>query len=159
MATSRHRRLVVLGAVTVSLAVAAWLTMSQVSQLNQARAQVASTRAELGQLRGLMPVVEQRERYARQDAEIRVLAEREGFDPARWSSRRVQRAPSAVPRLEAERLLSQQLGGSALQWFVADRFDVSVVSPTAGLFTPALPDDRGFSLELSGVVYFPLGAQ
>jgi hypothetical protein len=64
-----------------------------------------------------------------------------------------------VPRLEAERLLSQQLGGGALQWFVADRFGVSVVSPTAGLFTPALPDDPGFSLELSGVVYFPLGAQ
>ncbi|MCB4364683.1 hypothetical protein KIH07_13125 [Hydrogenophaga taeniospiralis] len=158
MAMSRHGRLVVLAAVTVALAVAAWLAMSQVSQLNQARVQVAATRAELAQLRGLMPVVEQRERYARQDAEIRALAERDGIDPARWSSRRVQRAPSAVSRLEAERLLSQQLGGGALQWFAADRFDVAVVSPTAGLFTPAQPDDRGFSLELSGVVYFPLGA-
>src|SRR3990167_7560178 len=145
MAMSRHGRLVVLAAVTVALAVAAWLAMSQVSQLNQARAQVAATRAELVQLRGLMPAVEQRERYARQDAEPRALAEREGIAPPRWSPRRVQRAPSAVSRLEAERLLSQQLGGGALQWFAADRFDVAVVSPTAGLFTPGQPHDRGFS--------------
>lgn len=156
MAVARRSRLLALGLSTVLLAGTAWAAIHAVSALGQARAQVAASRAELSQLRNMMPVVEQRERYAQAVAAFNAQVAGTGLDPARWTDRRVQRPRITLSRQEAETMLKQQAGAGVGQLFVADRFDVSVNTPSAGLFTPAQPDDKGFSVEMTGMVYFPL---
>ncbi|GAA6142587.1 hypothetical protein [Hydrogenophaga sp. 5NK40-0174] len=156
MNSARRNRLVMLGVATACMVVASWYAFHSVTQLKNARASHAAARSELSNLRALMPTVEQHERYAQEQAKIAQMVEQSGFDPASWTNRKVQRPASIVPRAEAEALLQQQIGVSAYQWFAADHFDVAVITPTAGLFSPAQKDDRGFSLEMTGVVYFPM---
>jgi hypothetical protein len=156
MAMSRRSRLLVLGLSTVLMAVASWTAIHAVSALGQARAQVAASKTELAQLRNLVPTVEQHERYALAAEEFKAVVAGAGLDPARWTDRRVNRTTVALSRQEAEALLQQQVGAGSSQWFAADRFNVAVIDPSAGLFTPAQQDDRGFSVEMLGTVYFPL---
>lgn len=158
MAVSRRGRLIVLGLATLMLALACWAAIQAMTRLGQARVQGVSLRAEKAQLQNQLPLIEQRETYARQTEEVRAMAARLGIDPARWSNRRVQRTASLISRQDADTLLRQQFGASGRQWFAADQFDVAVTSPLAGLFTPPSSDDRGFSLEMVGVVYFPFDA-
>lgn len=159
MTGSRRFRLVVLGVVTVLLALASWVAVSGVSKLNQAKVRSSQNRTELAQLRGLVPALVQREQFAREQQELKLLVVTTGIDPANWTDRRVQRSPGVLKRRDAEQLLRQYATGSAAQWFAADRFDVAVTSPSAGLFTPAGSDDGGFNLEMLGTVYFPLNAK
>lgn len=159
MAMSRRARLVLLGLITVVLAAASWSAVYSMMQLRQIRTQAAASKAELGQLKGLLPVIEQREAYARDAAALQEQVKRLGLLPSEWTNRRVQRAVSVVPRNEAEKLIAQQLGRSGRDWFVAERFDVAVVNPAEGLFTAALPDDKGFTVEMTGNVYFPLAVK
>lgn len=158
MAGSRRGRLIVLAVSTVLLALACWAAMQNMSRLSQMRAQGEWLRAEKMQLQNQLPLIEQRETYDRQAQEVKAMAARLGIDPERWTNRRVQRSPALISRQDAETLLRQQLGPQGRQWFAADRFDLAVTSPQAGLFTPPLPEDRGFSLEMVGEVYFPFEA-
>ncbi|GLS14858.1 hypothetical protein [Hydrogenophaga electricum] len=159
MSASRRGRLTLLGLSTAALAVACWVAMQAIAELGRARAQTASVRTELSQLRNLLPMVEQRERYVRESDDVKAMIERIGVDPAQWANRRIQRSASVLSRQDAEQLLVQQLGGGGRQWFAADLFDVSVTAPSAGLFTAPAPNEKGFNVELSGVVYFPLSAR
>lgn len=156
MAISRRSRLLILGLSTALLAVTAWTAVRAVSALGQARAQVAASKSELAQLRNLVPTVEQHERYALAARQFNALVASSGLAPARWTDRRVNRPTMALSRSEAETVLRQQVATGSGQWFAADRFDVSVIDPSEGLFTPAQTDDRGFSVEMLGTVYFPL---
>jgi hypothetical protein len=159
MAAARPSRLLVLGLSTALMAVASWTAIDAVSALGQARAKVAASQAELAQLRGLVPAVEQHERYALAAERFKTLVAGSGLDPAKWSDRRVGLVAVTLPRREADSLLRQQVGAGSAQWFAADQFDVAVVAPSAGLFTPAQADDEGFRLAMSGTVYFPLGVK
>jgi hypothetical protein len=156
MAMSRRTRLVVLGLSTVLLAAASWVAVRGVSQLSHVRAEGIAARSELGRLRNLMPLVEEQERYGKEAEAFQAVIDRAGLDPSLWANRRVQHAVSVMPRQDAERLLSQQVDRQGGQWFAAERFDAAVVSQGAGLFTPADADDRGFSVEMTGKVFFPL---
>lgn len=156
MSISRQGRLIVLGGATVLLAIAAWAAYSSVARLQDARTRTASARTELQQLRSQLPVVEQHERFAQERAEITALIEKSGFDPAAWTNRRVQQSGALLTRIETEKLMQQQVGVGANQWFAADHFDVSVASANAGLFTPAQADDRGFNVNMAGMVFFPM---
>ncbi len=158
MALPRHVCLVILGIATAALAVAAWAALDSVTRLSNARKQTVQTRTELGQLRNLLPAIEQREAFIREADVIRTRIDKGGLDPERWTHRRVQRPASMVSRQDAEKTLGQLVGANARQWFAPESFAVSVISPEAGLFTPALPDDRGFSLEMTGMVHFPISA-
>lgn len=158
MALPRHVRLVILGIATAALAAAVWAALDSASGLNKARQQTVQTRAELDQLRNLLPAIEQREAYSREAELIRTRIEKGGLDPNRWTHRRVQRTAAVVSRQDAEKSLGQVVGVNARQWFAPESFAVSVINPEAGLFTPALADDRGFSLEMTGMVYFPISA-
>lgn len=158
MALPRHVRLGILGIATAALAVAAWAALDSVSRLSQARQHTVQTRTELDQLRKLLPAIEQREAFNREADVIRTRIDKGGLDPDRWTHRRVQRTAAVVSRQDAEKTLGQLVGVNARQWFAPETFAVSVISPEAGLFTPALPDDRGFSLEMTGVVHFPISA-
>ncbi len=158
MVLSRNGRLMALAGVTLLLLLTCWTAVKGMSRLEQTRAQAAALRFEKSQLQAQLPLVEQREAYATQMDEVRAIAARLGIDPARWTNRRVQRASSQISRQEAETLLGQQFGVQGRQWFAAERFDLSVTSPMAGLFTPPPPNDRGFNLEMVGVVYFPFEA-
>lgn len=153
---SRRLRLIGLAIVTGLMALATWYALQALGRLGQAQSQAALARSELTQLRGLLPAIEQHERYARDGEDIKVMIGKAGFDPARWANRKLQRAAALLPRKDAETLLVQQIGANGAQWFAADYFDVSVASAGAGLFTPAAPDDRGFNVEMAGVLYFPL---
>ncbi len=156
MAMSRRARLVVLGLSTVLLAAASWVALRGVSELGQVRAEGVAARAELGRLRDLMPLVEQQERYGQEAESFQAVIDRAGLDPFLWANRKVQHSVSVMSRADAEKLLSQQVDLAGGQWFAADRFDAAVVSQSAGLFTVADADDRGFSVEMSGKVFFPL---
>lgn len=133
--------------------------MDAMARLDQARALAAGLQAEREQLHSQLPMIERRETYVREAEAIKAMAGRLGIDPAQWTNRRVQRTASLIGRQEAETLLLQQFGSKQRQWFAAEQFDVAVTSPTAGLFTPPQPDDRGFNLEMAGVVYFPFDAR
>ena len=159
MAGSRRLRLVLLGAATLFLAIASWVAVSAVSALNQAKVRSSQNRAEVAQLRGLVPALVRREQFAHEQAQLKLLVVETGIDPANWTDRRVQRSPGVLTRREAEQLLSQYATGNAAQWFAADRFDVAVTSPSAGLFTPAGLNENGFNLEILGTVYFPLNVK
>lgn len=156
MVASRSARLLVLGLATVLMAVASWSAIRSMSALSQARALVSASQTELAQLRNLIPTVEEHERYAIAVKQFNALVSRSGLDPAKWTDRRVNHTSRDVSRREAETLLQQQITAGSDQWFAADRFNVGVVDPSTGLFTQSLKDDRGFNVEMSGTVYFPL---
>lgn len=159
MVVPRRGRLIFLAGATVLLALAGWATMDAMTRLGQARLLEASLHAERAQLQSQLPMIERREAYVREAEAVKAMATRLGIDPAQWTNRRVQRTASLIGRQDAETLLLQQFGAQQRQWFAAEHFDVAVTSPLAGLFTPPLPDDRGFNLEMAGVVYFPFDAQ
>jgi hypothetical protein len=148
--------LLVLGLATVFMAVASWTAVRAMSALGQARVQLATSQTELAQLRNLIPTVEQHERYALAAGQFNALVAASGLDPAKWTDRRVNHASRELSRQEAETLLQQQITAGSGQWFAADRFNVGVIAPSTGLFTAAQEGDRGFSVEMSGMVYFPL---
>lgn len=156
MTGSRRFRLVALGVAALFLALASWVAVRAVSELNQNKVRSSQNRAELAQLRGLVPAVVGREQFAREQEQLKILVTTAGIDPSNWTDRRVQRSPGVLTRRDAEQLLSQYAAGSAAQWFAADRFDVAATSPSAGLFTPPGADETGFNLEMLGTVYFPL---
>lgn len=156
MAASRRSRLLVLGLATVLMAVASWSAIRAMSALSQARAQVATSQTELAQLRDLMPAVEQHERYAIAAKKFNALVASSDLDPAKWTDRRVNHTSKELSRREAETLLQQQITAGSGQWFAADRFNIGVIDPSMGLFTRTQEADRGFSVEMSGIIYFPL---
>ncbi|MFP5467961.1 MAG: hypothetical protein ACLGG8_10640 [Gammaproteobacteria bacterium] len=159
MVVSRRGRLIFLAGATVLLALAGWATMDAMARLGQARMLEASLHAERAQLQSQLPMIERREAYVREAEAVKAMAGQLGIDPAQWTNRRVQRTASLIGRQDAETLLIQQFGAKQRQWFAAEHFDVAVTSPMAGLFTPPPPDDRGFNLEMAGVVYFPFDAR
>lgn len=156
MAMSRQTSLLVLGLSTLLLAGTSWKAFQTVSELESARLAVTSSQIELDQLRAQVPAVEQHEQFARAAEAFKSAVANSNLDPAKWVDRRVSRTTTAMTREEAEALLRQQVGGNGGQWFAADRFDVGVITPSAGMFSPAQADDRGFSVEMSGTVFFPL---
>lgn len=159
MVLSRRIYLAVLGLSAVLLVTASWLVMRSATELGRVRAETAAARAELGRLRDLLPLVEQQERYNQEAQAFKAMIERAGLNPAKWANRKVQHTAAILPRTQAENLLGQQVNGTGAQWFAAERFDAAVVSPSAGLFTLADEDDRGFSVEMTGKVFFPLDSQ
>ena len=156
MSISRQTSLLVLGLSTLLLAGTSWKAFQTVAELRSARLAVTSSQIELDQLQAQMPAVEQHEQFARSAQAFQAAVTSSNLDPANWVDRRISRTTTAMTRQEAEAFLRQQVGGGAGQWFAADRFDVGVITPSAGLFTPAQADDRGFSVEMSGTVFFPL---
>src|SRR5690606_41989207 len=121
MAGARRGRVVVLAVSTVLLALACWAAMQGMSRLSQMRAQGEWLRAEKMQLQNELPVIEQRETYARQAQEVKAMAARLGIDPERWTNRRVQRSPALTSRSAAEAFPRQQPGPRGRRWFDARR--------------------------------------
>lgn len=159
MSLSRRARLGLLGTTTAALALVAWYAVHSMMELRKIRTQAAVHRVELSQLKALLPVIQQREAYAREAQALQEQVKRLGLSPTEWTNRRVQKPVTVVSRSEAEKLVAQQLGRSGRDWFVAERFDVSVVNQADGLFTAAQPADKGFNLEMIGNVYFPVAVK
>lgn len=159
MKSARRTRLWALGIATVALAGTSWLAFQEVTALSRVKAQVTLAGAELSELRNLQPLIEQREQYLREAERIQTMVAAAGLEPSGWTNRQLQRAAVVLPRPDAEKLLRQQIGSEGRQWFAPDYFEVAVLSPGAGLFTPAAPDDRGLSVDMAGVVYFPMRAR
>ena len=154
----RKLRLGTLGASALALALATSAALHSADRLKQARQQAAELRQEERHLERQRPSIEQREALARAAEVVRTRVEKDGLVPERWSQRRIQRTTAVVSRQQAELALHQLAGSQSRQWFSPETFSVAVTGPDAGLFTPALPDDKGFSLEMTGVVHFPVGA-
>ena len=159
MTISRRARLTWLGLTTVALALVAWYAVQSVVELKQIRTQVAVNRAELIQLKSQLPAIQQREAFAQEAKALQEQVKRLGLSASDWSNRRVQQTTKVVSRGDAEKLLGQQLGRNGQDWFVPERFDVGVVNPADGLFTPVPLDDKGFTVEIAGPVYFPLAVK
>lgn len=159
MSLYRRLRLVALCVSLVALVLSVWAAISSFERLNQVRQQATNVRLQLGQLRNLLPAIEQREAYARGAQSIATQLVEAVPDASLWSQRRVQRTASLVSRYEAENDISQLSANESLHWFVPESFSVSILSPQGGLFTPAAADDKGFNLEYSGLIYFPVEPQ
>lgn len=155
MRAARRIRLLALALATAMLAASAWAAWQAQARWVQARAQTQAVRTELAQLQSLQPMIEQRERYDSASLALRAMLARAAVNPSQWVNRQIHHAATTLSRPDAEALLSQQLGQGAGQWLAADAFELAVLSPNAGLFTPPLPDDKGVSVEVSGTVYFP----
>ena len=107
MRLSRSSSLVALALATLIMAGGAWLTRDGLYRLSLEKRQTALLKARLVNAQQLMPQVERREAYARQAQVVQEKIRAAGFDPAKWSQRRVQRSTALVTRHEAQQLLQQ----------------------------------------------------
>lgn len=146
---------VLAAAATLALIVSALALVHSTKQLQHARSDVSALHVQLDQLRGQMPQIAQQAQYRQAQAEVQEMVERIGLDPKRWANSRIQRSAEVMSREEAAALLQQQIGGAG-QWFVADRFDVSVTQQGDGLFTPPHGPKSALNVEIAGAVFFHL---
>jgi hypothetical protein len=155
MNRTRKIRLLLLGLLTLAFCAVVWWTYSNMGRLTQLRAETARLKSDALQLQSQKAQLDQQEAFVlqRQALKQRVIAA--GLSEAQWGSRVIQRQTSLVSRGQAEQLLRQLSGTVGKDWFVADSFDVAVSHNTEGLFTPPTSADRGFNVQVSGVVYFP----
>lgn len=156
MHTTRKARLLILVVLTTLLALLVWWTHAQMSHLAQLRAQTNQYRVQAAQLENQKPLIEQRESLARQRKMLIEQVKAAGIEQSNWGSRSLQLPSSAMSRFAAESTMSQISGANGAQWFVADNFDVQVIETGEGLFNLPSNQDRGFNLQLTGVIYFPL---
>ncbi len=122
------------------------------------RGAAISLTGRLDAARGLMPEVQRRERFAVLAEEAAAQSRKLGFDPTAWAERRITRAGAPISRNDANALLRQVGGGGSEGLFAADSFELSVLSSDAGLFHAPSLNDKGLTLAMSGVLYFPLTA-
>lgn len=155
MSQTRKIRLLILGLLTLAFCAAVWWTYSNMGRLTQLRAETARLKADAQQLQSQKAQLDQQEAFVLQRQALRQRVISAGLAEAQWGSRVIQRPTSLVPRGQAEQLLRQLSGASGESWFAADSFDVAVSQNTEGLFSPPTSADRGFNVQMSGVVYFP----
>lgn len=156
MTLPRHSRLGVLAAAALTLVLAASFAVYSLSQLRAAQVENVSSRIEINKIKAQLPAIQQREAYGKEAKLLQTQVVSAGLSPTLWANRKVQQPVAVFTRQSAEKLFTQQLGFGDRQWFAADRFDVSVIDQSAGLFTPANAQDKGFSVEMVGILYFPL---
>ncbi len=154
MNRARKIRLLILGLLTLAFCAVVWWTYSNMGRLTQLRAETARLKADAQQLQSQKAQLDQQELFVRQRQELRQRVVSTGLTEAQWGSRVIQRPTSVVSRGQAEQLLRQLSGASGEYWFAADSFDVAVSQSTEGLFSPPTSADRGFNVQMSGVVYF-----
>ncbi|BEU94469.1 hypothetical protein ACDW_01740 [Acidovorax sp. DW039] len=159
MAAGRILKLAALAAATALLATGAWSAREGLRVLAFERREAAAADARLSMARSLLPKVEQRERFAKLNAEIEAQASRAGFDPSAWAQRRIQRMPAPITRKEAQDQLAQLGSAGSGRLMAADGFELAVLSREAGLFTAPAADDKGLLLAINGTLYFPLAGK
>ena len=154
MNRTRQIRLLTLGLLTLALCAIVWWTYSNMGQLSQLRAETARIKSDVAQLQSQKAQLDQQLAFVseRQALKQRVLSA--GLSEAQWGSRVIQRSTALVSRGQAEQLLRQLSGAAGDSWFAADSFDVSVGQLSEGLFSQPTVADRGFNVQVSGVVYF-----
>lgn len=150
----RTLKLVPLVLATCLLAGGAWLVQGAFKQLASERTDAAQLRQRLDNARQMVPEVERRERLVRSLQSVQAQVDRMGFDPARWGERRLRRPSGPATRVEASQFLGDLERSGAGAVFVADEFDLAVVSADAGLFQSPGLDDKGLTLGASGTLYF-----
>lgn len=150
----RTLKLAALAGATALLGAGAWLAHSGMQQLAAERQQAAQLSASLDSARRLLPEVDKRERLLRSVSDVAAQVDRMGFDPSQWSERRLRRAPGPASRQEAAQFLSELGAGGAGTLFVADVFELAVVSRDAGLFHPPQAGDQGLTLGVTGTLHF-----
>lgn len=144
-------------AIAAAALVAGALTAQAGLQMSRAeRRSALALTTRFDSARNLMPEVQRRERFAQLADEAVAQSQKLGFDPTAWAERRLTRAAAPISRGDANDLLRQVGGGGSEGLFAADNFELSVLSAKASLFHPPSLDDKGLSLAMSGVLYFPL---
>lgn len=151
----RTVKLSVLALATAWLAAGAWTAQGGLRTLAFERQQTQAVQAAVSQARQLLPEIERREQQAQAlDAAIAEV-DHLGFEPSQWNERRIRRAATPASRQEAARLLAE-LGSGSL--FVADAFELAVLTKDSGLFHVPRSGDQGVTLGYSGAVHFKTGA-
>lgn len=150
----RLYKLVPLILATLLLAGGVWLAHDGLKQLAQARQQSLQIRQSLDNTRSLLPEVQQREQLLHAIQNFTAQVRQMGFDPAHWGERRLSRVQGAASRAEAAGFLAELGRGGDGQVFIADAFDIAVVTPDADLFLTPRPGDQGVSLNVAGTLHF-----
>jgi hypothetical protein len=156
MQAARKIRLLALVALTALLALLVWWTHDQTTRLAHLRAQTNQYLAQAAQLESQKPLIEQRQNLASQRKNLVNQVKAAQIDQRNWGSRSLQLPSSPMSRSAAESTMAQISGANGAQWFVADSFDVQVIQAGEGLFNSPSVQDRGFNLQLAGVIHFPL---
>lgn len=156
MNKERSLKLGALALATGCLAVAAWTARDGLKTLTFERRQVAVSQARYMAAAQLLPQLERREQFMRDGKALQAQAQRVAFDPRMWGQRRIHRTSASIGRAEAQELLNQLVAVGPAHLMAAESFDLAVLSRDAGLFTEPRPDDKGLSLAINGMLYFPL---
>ena len=156
MQTGRTWGLIALGVATALLAVGVLLARQGLSSLAQQRRDAANIEARLTAARQVLPEVQRREQYVQQALALSAQAKALGLDAGHWGERKVSRISGSITRRDAADLLQQISADGHQRLFIADGFDLAVLSRDAGVFTPPAADDKGYNLALSGTLYFPM---
>lgn len=158
MNSVRVIKLVALAGATVLMGAGAYMAQGGVTTLALERQQSAQVSARLEAARRLLPEVDKREALSRSVKEVTAKVSETGFDPSQWGERRIRRAPGAVSRVDAVQFLAELRAGGRGALFVAESFDLAVVSKDAGLFNTPAVGDQGLSLGVAGTLHFKIAA-
>jgi|JI10StandDraft_1071094.scaffolds.fasta_scaffold879210_2 hypothetical protein len=156
MNAARLLKLGMLALATVCLAVAAWMARDSLQRLADERRQVAISHARHTAALQLLPQLERRDQFVQQTRALQAQAQRLEFDPTLWGQRRVHRTSASIGRADAQELLRQLGATGPGRLMAAESFEISVLSRDAGLFTTPKNDDKGLSLAIEGMLYFPM---
>lgn len=153
---ARTLRLVALAGATGLLAASAWFMQSewQLWRAEQRRAAQVQQRWQSAQ--ALLPELQRREEMARQVQALTEQVAGQHFDRTRWAERRIRRNPAAGSRVEVSRLIEALAAKGTASVLVADSFELSTVSPGAGLFHVPQAGDEGLNLGITATQYFQL---
>jgi hypothetical protein len=126
----------------------------QTWRLEQKRAAQVQQRWQSAQ--GLLPEIKRREDMARQVHTLSEQAAGQSFDRTQWGERRIRRPLSQGSRVEVARVIDALAAKGVASVLVADTFELTTVSPGAGLFHTPQAGDEGLSLGISATQYFQL---
>lgn len=154
MFKSRVPRAVVLTVITALLIAALWWAYSGIVQLNQLRLQTLRLGADLAAAKIQSAQLQQLDVWASQRLDIKKRAATFGLVESQWGSRVIQQPSTLVMRDQAESLVQQLTSKAGENWFAPEIFEVAVVAPTEGLFTPPTTADRGLNVQVKGTFYF-----
>jgi hypothetical protein len=157
MISARVLKLMGLGAATAFLMGGGWMARSGLQQRLIESRELSLVDARLAAAKQMLPLIEKRESFAQLSQQAQARISLTGLDAQRWTARRIQRSTITVNRQDAQTQLAQIDTSGSDRRLVADGFELAVVSPSAGLFTPPPADDMGVMLNLNATVYFPVG--
>jgi hypothetical protein len=154
MKIARHVQQFALAVIAVLLGISLWWMLGKMDKVAQLKRQSARISADANFAKQQSMQLAKFEEHVQLRKELRQKVKASDLSEPKWSSRVLQSPGTLIPRDQAEHVLKVLASNRGDQWFAAESFDISVGVPSEGLFTAPSKEDRGFNLQMTGVVYF-----